>query len=60
MAGFYKDLVRLHPHAEASAAERGASEAEVAVTVRTGETIPANHGRPGFRRNFPGPWPWRA
>ena len=41
-------------------AERGASEAEVAATVRTGESIPAKHGRTGFRRNFPGPWPWRA
>jgi hypothetical protein len=52
--------VRLHPHAEARAAERGASEAEVAATIRTGESIPAKHGRTGFRRNFPGPWPWRA
>ena len=52
--------VRLHPHAEARAAERGASEAEIEATLRTGETIPANHGRTGFRRNFPGPWPWRG
>ncbi|WP_372891986.1 DUF4258 domain-containing protein [Rhodosalinus sp.] len=52
--------VRLHPHAAARAAERGATEAEVAATVETGETIPAKHGRTGFRRNFPGPWTWRA
>ncbi len=52
--------VRLHPHAAERAAERGAAEAEVAATVETGETIPAKHGRTGFRRNFPGPWTWRA
>ena len=52
--------IRLHPHAEARAAERGASEAEVAETVRAGETVPAQHGRTGFRRDFPGPWTWRA
>ena len=52
--------VRLHPHAAERAAERGATEAEIAATVETGETIPAKHGRTGFRRNFPGPWTWRA
>ena len=52
--------VRLHPHAAERAAERGATEAEIAATVETGETIPAKHGRTGFRRNFPGPWVWRA
>ena len=30
------------------------------ATVETGETIPAKHGRTGFRRNFPGPWTWRG
>lgn len=52
--------VRFHPHAAERAAERGATEAEVAATVETGETIPAKHGRTGFRRNFAGPWAWRA
>ena len=46
--------VRLHPHAAERAAERGATEDEVAATVETGETIPAKHGRTGFRRNFRG------
>ena len=27
--------------------------------METGETIPAKHGRTGFRRNFRGPWVWR-
>lgn len=52
--------VRLHPHAAERAAERGATEDEVAATIQTGETIPAKHGRTGFRRNFRGPWAWRA
>lgn len=52
--------VRLHPHAAARAAERGATEAEVAVAVASGETFPAKHGRTGFRRNFAGPWGWRG
>ena len=30
------------------------------ATVTSGESIPAKHGRTGFRRNFPGPWPWRG
>lgn len=52
--------LRLHPHAAARAAERGATAAEIAATVATGESFPAKHGRTGFRRNFPGPWPWRG
>lgn len=44
--------VRLHPHAEARLAERGATEAEVVTTITTGEQFPAKFGRTGFRRNF--------
>jgi hypothetical protein len=51
--------VRIHPHCAERAAERGATEAEIEATVRTGERIPAKHGREGFRRAFPGPWPRR-
>ncbi len=51
--------VRLHPHAQQRALERGATKAEITATVRTGETLPAKHGRTGFRRNFAGPWAWR-
>jgi len=51
--------VRSHPHAIARAAERGATEAEIEASVRTGDPSPAKHGRTLFRRNFPGPWGWR-
>ena len=51
--------VRLHPHAEERAAERGATRDEIVATVETGETFPAKHGRTGRRRTFPGPWTWR-
>lgn len=52
--------VRLHPHASARLAERGATEAEAVATVSTGETYPAKHDRTAFRRNFRGPWAWRG
>ena len=52
--------VRIHPHAAERAAERGATEQEIAATVRTGEPSPAKHGRTCFRRTFPGPWPRRG
>ena len=32
--------------------ERGAIEAEVVETIRTGEEVPAKHGRRGYRGNF--------
>ncbi len=44
--------VRIHPHARARMAERGASEEEVVATVSAGESFPAKFGRQGFRRNF--------
>jgi hypothetical protein len=44
--------VRLHPHARERIAERGATDGEVVVTVRSGERFPAKYGRTGFRRNF--------
>ena len=44
--------VRLHPHAVARMAERGATEAEVIATVEHGERFEAKFGRSGFRRNF--------
>ncbi len=52
-------VVRLSPHALDRAAERGATEAEIAATIEHGETVPARHGRTGFRRIFSGPWVWR-
>jgi hypothetical protein len=44
--------IRLHPHAKARLAERGASEVEVISAVEGGERFPAKLGRYGFRRNF--------
>jgi len=52
--------VRLHPHAVARMAERGATEAEVIATVEQGERFPARFGRTGFRRNFPFGGMWRG
>lgn len=43
---------RLHPHAAARIAERGADEAEVFATLAEGERFEAKFGRVGFRRNF--------
>ena len=44
--------VRLHPHAKARLAERGATEDEVIAAVQHGEQFPAKFGRVGFRRIF--------
>ena len=52
--------VRLHPHAVARLAERGATEAEVVGTVEEGERFPAKFGRTGFRRNFRFAGFWRG
>jgi len=51
--------VRLHPHAVARLAERGATEEEVRATVEDGEQFEAKHGRAGFRRNFTYNGMWR-
>jgi hypothetical protein len=40
-------------------AERGATRAEVEVTVAGGERFPARFGRAGFRRNFAFNGIWR-
>jgi hypothetical protein len=52
--------IRLHPHAEARMAERGATVAEVEATVIAGERFPARFGRTGFRRNFAFGGTWRG
>ena len=51
--------IRLHPHAQQRLMERGATEAEVVITVETGERFPAKFGRTGFRKNFPFDGEWR-
>jgi len=40
--------------------QRGASEEEVAATVRDGERFEAGKGRSGFRRLFPFSGQWRG
>jgi hypothetical protein len=52
--------LKLHSHAIARMLERGASEAEVAATIREGEQFVARFGRQGFRRNFPFEAVWRG
>jgi hypothetical protein len=44
--------IAIHAHARERMAERGATEAEVAETVQSGESFPAKFERSGFRRNF--------
>jgi hypothetical protein len=53
-------VIILHPHARERAAERGASEEEIAATIEAGEPFPAKLGRTGFRRNFPFNSIWRG
>jgi len=52
--------VRIHPHAWERMGERGATEDEVRATVESGERVPAQHGRVGFRRNFVFDNLWRS
>jgi hypothetical protein len=52
--------VRLHPHAKARLAERGATEDEVVAAVEHGEQFPAKFGRVGLRRIFPYNAPWNG
>jgi hypothetical protein len=52
--------MKLHPHAVARMLERGASEEEVAATLREGERFAAKFGREGFRRNFAFEALWRG
>ncbi len=51
---------RIHPHAYERLAERGATEAEIVLTVETGEQFAARFGRTGFRRNLPFKKRWRG
>ena len=45
-------MIIIHPHAIQRLSERGATEDEVILTVKTGEQFIAKHGRTGFRLNF--------
>jgi hypothetical protein len=44
--------VRFSRHALQQMAERGAIQEEVLEAIRSGEQVPAKHGRVGYRRNF--------
>jgi hypothetical protein len=52
--------VKVHPHATGRMRERGASEDEVAATIRDGERFPAKFGRQGFRHYVPFDDVWRG
>jgi hypothetical protein len=52
--------MKFHDHALARMRERGASEQEVAMTVREGERFSAKFDRTGFRRNFRFDGLWRG
>jgi len=45
-------LVRFSRHALQQMVERGATQDDVLETVRSGEQVPAKHGRVGYRKNF--------
>jgi hypothetical protein len=53
-------LVRLHPHAVDRLHERGATEEEVALTVRRGTRSPARLGRTHFSLEHPGEGLWQG
>ncbi|MCX6377007.1 MAG: DUF4258 domain-containing protein [Armatimonadetes bacterium] len=53
-------MIRIQQHASERMLERGATEAEVALTVHDGEQFAAKFGRTGFRRNFPFSGVWRG
>jgi len=44
--------VRFSRHALQQMSERGATEEEVLEVIRSGEPVPAKHGRLGDRENF--------
>jgi hypothetical protein len=44
--------VRFSRHALQQMAERGAIQEEVLEAIRSGEQVPAKHGRVGYRKNF--------
>jgi len=44
--------VRFSRHALQQMSERGATEDEVLEAIRSGEPVPAKHGRLGYRKNF--------
>ena len=44
--------VRFSRHALQQMSERGATEEEVLEAIRSGEPVPAKHGRLGYRKNF--------
>lgn len=45
-------LIKFSQHALDNMADRGASEEEVELAIRTGESFPAKKGRLSFRKNF--------
>lgn len=44
--------IKFSQHALDNMADRGASEEEVELTIRTGECLPATKDRISFRKNF--------
>lgn len=52
--------IRIHAHAQARLAERGAAEGEVFATIEQSERFAAKFGRTGFRRNFAFGAEWRG
>lgn len=44
--------IQFSQHAREQMVERGADQNEVIETIRTGEQVPAKHGRLGYRKNF--------
>ena len=52
--------IYMHPHAMERLLERGATEEEVNMTIKTGERLPARLGRTRFRKSFHFGSTWRG
>lgn len=52
--------IKVHSHAKARIAERGATEDEAIQAIEKGESFPAKFNRTGFRYNFPFNALWRG
>lgn len=52
--------VIISPHARGQMGLRGATGAEVEITISQGERLPARRGRTAFRKNFPFRSDWKG
>ena len=56
----FTKIIDFSPHAQEKMTDRGASEEEVELTIRTGSSEPTRKGRLMFRKNFSFNMEWRG